>query len=149
MALATALLVLGLVLLLLEILLPGAVLGTCAILSLIASVVVAYMTTDYGTHFLIVTLVTAFCFIVGFVKWFPRSFIAKQFVSTSTSGDIGIDLSELVNQTGPAYTDLHPSGKAFIGDQLVHVVTEGTFIDKDTPIRVVAVEGTRVVVRKK
>jgi len=28
------------------------------------------------------------------------------------------------------------------------VVTEGTMIDKDTPIRVIAVEGNRVVVRE-
>ena len=47
-----------------------------------------------------------------------------------------------------AYTNLRPSGKATIGDERVDVVTEGTMIDKDTPIRVIAVEGKRVVVRE-
>jgi membrane-bound serine protease (ClpP class) len=43
---------------------------------------------------------------------------------------------------------LRPSGNAAIGDRRVDVVTEGTMIDKGTPIRVVAVEGSRVVVRE-
>jgi membrane-bound serine protease (ClpP class) len=35
-----------------------------------------------------------------------------------------------------------------IGDDRVDVVTEGAFIEKDLPIKVVAVEGNRVVVRE-
>ena len=54
----------------------------------------------------------------------------------------------MINQTGSAYTVLRPSGKATIGDQRVDVVTEGAMIDKGTPIRVVTVEGNRVVVRE-
>jgi membrane-bound serine protease (ClpP class) len=42
---------------------------------------------------------------------------------------------------------LRPSGAAVINDKRVDVVTEGPFIDRGTPVRVVAVEGMRVVVR--
>ena len=52
------------------------------------------------------------------------------------------------NQTGSTYTDLRPSGKAVIGEDRVDVVTEGAFIEKDRPVKVVAVEGKRVVVRE-
>jgi membrane-bound serine protease (ClpP class) len=148
MELAIALLVIGFVLMFFEVLLPGLVLGACALLSMIASVVVAYMNTDHGNIFLVITLVSLAVFTIGFVYWFPNSFMGKKLTSTSAVGDLGIDLSELVNQTGSAYTNLRPSGKAVIGDQRVDVVTEGTMIDKDTPIQVIAVEGNRVVVRE-
>ncbi len=148
MYLAIALLLIGLVLMFFEVLLPGMVLGACAILSLIASVALAYANTDYGTVFLIITLVSLVVFTIGFVCWFPNSYMGRKLTSTTAVGDLGIDLSELNNQTGSAYTDLRPSGKATIGDQRIDVVTEGTMIDKDTPVRVVAVEGNRVVVRE-
>ena len=148
MQLAIALLIIGFVLMFFEVLLPGMVLGACAILSLIASVAVAYMNTDHGNIFLVIALVSLAVFAVLFVYWFPNSFMGRKLTSTSAVGDLGIDLSELVNQTGLAYTNLRPSGKATIGDERVDVVTEGTMIDKDTPIRVIAVEGKRVVVRE-
>jgi membrane-bound serine protease (ClpP class) len=61
---------------------------------------------------------------------------------------LGIDLSGLINQHGSAQTNLRPSGTVVIGNRRVDVVTEGTMIDKDTAVRVVAVEGNRVVVRE-
>ena len=148
MELAIALLVIGLVLMFFEILLPGLVLGACAVLSLIASVAVAYSKTAHGTIFLIIALVSLAVFAIGFVYWFPNSYMGRKLISTSAVGDLGIDLSGLINQTGSAYTVLRPSGKATIGDQRVDVVTEGAMIDKGTPIRVVTVEGNRVVVRE-
>ena len=54
----------------------------------------------------------------------------------------------LLDQQGEAFTDLRPSGKANINDQRFDVVTEGVFLEKGDPIRVIAIEGQRVVVRK-
>jgi membrane-bound serine protease (ClpP class) len=47
---------------------------------------------------------------------------------------------------GVASTDLRPSGKARFGERLVDVVSSGDFIEAKTPIRVIEVEGARVVV---
>ena len=148
MEMAIGLLVTGFVLMFFEVLLPGLVLGACAILTMIASVVVAYMNTDHGNVFLIVALVSTAIFTVCFVMWFPKSTMGQKLASSSAVGDLGIDLSGLVNQTGSTYTDLRPSGKAVIGEDRVDVVTEGSFIEKDRPVKVVAVEGNRVVVRE-
>ena len=148
MEMAIGLLVTGFVLMFFEVLLPGLVLGACAILTMIASVVVAYMNTDHGNVFLIVALVSTAIFTVCFVMWFPKSTMGQKLASSSAVVDLGIDLSGLVNQTGSTYTDLRPSGKAVIGEDRVDVVTEGTFIEKDRPVKVVAVEGNRVVVRE-
>ena len=148
MEMAIGLLVTGFVLMFFEVLLPGLVLGACAILTMIASVVVAYMNTDHGNVFLIVALVSTAIFTVCFVMWFPKSTMGQKLASSSAVGDLGIDLSGLVNQTGSTYTDLRPSGKAVIGEDRVDVVTEGPFIEKDRPVKGVAVEGNRVVVRE-
>jgi membrane-bound serine protease (ClpP class) len=47
-----------------------------------------------------------------------------------------------------ALTQLRPSGTANINGQRVDVVTEGGLIERGAEIKVVAVEGTRIVVRQ-
>jgi membrane-bound serine protease (ClpP class) len=142
------LLVVGLALLFFEILLPGLILGICATLTLAASVFVAYMQTEYGHLFLGITVVSITSAVIWFINFFPNTKMGRQLASTSTVGDLGIDFTDLINLTGTAYTDLRPSGKATIGGQRLNVVTEGSFIEKDNSVKVIAVEGNRVVVRK-
>jgi membrane-bound serine protease (ClpP class) len=55
---------------------------------------------------------------------------------------------ELLNGTGVALSQLRPSGTATINGQRVDVVTEGGLIERGTAIKVVAVEGARIVVRE-
>ena len=87
MELAIVLLIIGFVLMFFEVLLPGMVLGACAILSLIASVAVAYSNTDHGNIFLIIALVSLAVFTIGFVYWFPKSYMGRNLTSTSAGGD--------------------------------------------------------------
>jgi membrane-bound serine protease (ClpP class) len=58
-----------------------------------------------------------------------------------------VDRPELLNGIGTAVTQLRPSGVATINGQRVDVVTEGGLIERGTPVKVVAVEGSRIVVR--
>jgi membrane-bound serine protease (ClpP class) len=88
--------------------------------------------------------------ILGTVVWlkvFPETRAAKVFMSHRTVGDINAERPELLNETGTALTPLRPSGTAVINGRRVDVVTEGAMIDRNTPIKVVAIEGMRVVVR--
>ena len=55
-------------------------------------------------------------------------------------------LNDLVGCVGVAETDLRMSGKGRLGGRLIDVVSESEYIDKGTPIRVLEVEGIRVVV---
>jgi len=48
---------------------------------------------------------------------------------------------------GVALTMLRPSGKARFHERVVDVVSEGPFISAETPVTVVAVQGSRIVVR--
>ncbi len=62
--------------------------------------------------------------------------------------DTSLGLESLVGKQGQAATDLRPSGWVNISDQRIFVVTEGEFVTKDAPVKILAVEGNRVVVRK-
>ncbi len=57
-----------------------------------------------------------------------------------------VELEGLEGQTGLAETDLRMAGKARIGGKLIDVVSESEYIDKGTEVRVLQVEGIRVVV---
>lgn len=52
-----------------------------------------------------------------------------------------------VGKQGVAVTILRPSGKARFNEGLVDVVTEGPFIEENSPIEVIEIRGNRVVVR--
>lgn len=53
-----------------------------------------------------------------------------------------------VGDQGVADSALRPAGKARFGQQYVDVVSEGIFIDRGKPVRVVQISGNRVVVRE-
>jgi membrane-bound serine protease (ClpP class) len=98
----------------------------------------------------LVLMIVVFGLIAGTLVWmkfFPDSRVARMFISEKTVGDIGTERPELLDQTGTALTNLRPSGMAIIDGKRVDVVTEGALIERGTPVRVVAVEGMRVVVR--
>jgi len=60
-----------------------------------------------------------------------------------------VDFQDLMGQEGVATTQLTPSGKATIDDQLLDVIAVGEVIERGTPIVVVEVHGNRVVVQAK
>ena len=87
------------------------------------------------------------------VKKLPSSKLWAEFVlhdqSTSRRGFVSAQpRTELVGRTGVVTTELRPSGTAEIDGHPVDVVSEGAFLPKGTSVRVVTVEGARVVVRK-
>ena len=149
MAVVATLIVIGIVLLLLETILPGLIAGALGVLALVAAVVYSFL--NFGPK----TGSTTLLFVVGllgigsilWVKFFPQSAMARLFVSTRTIGNGSFERPELLDQTGVTLTALRPAGTAQINGKRVDVVTEGGFVDKGQPVRVVAVEGMRVVVR--
>jgi len=149
MATVVTFILVGAALLLLETVLPGMIAGIIGFACLIAGVVMAYVNFEAPTAN-IVMLTVVVGVIVGALLWFkffPDSRFAKVFISQRTVGDIGTDKPELLNQTGTALTSLRPSGTAVISGKRIDVVTEGPFIEPGTAVKVVEVEGMRVVVR--
>jgi membrane-bound serine protease (ClpP class) len=149
MAIVVTLLVVGTILLLLETVLPGAIAGIVGFGCLIGAVVLAYVELGPRAGNFVLLLV-AMGLVAGtllWMKYFPLSPVARLFVSQRVVGDIGAEQPELLNQSGTALTHLRPSGTAVIGGKRVDVVTEGPLIERGTAVKVVAIEGMRVVVR--
>ena len=59
---------------------------------------------------------------------------------------IGDDLLKLDGKAGITNTDLRPSGVAIIEGDKYDVVSNGEYIKKDSPIRVVKIEGRKITV---
>ncbi|MBM3829554.1 MAG: hypothetical protein FJ406_03365 [Verrucomicrobia bacterium] len=150
MALVLTLLLAGAILLLAETVLPGMIAGIIGACCLLAGVVAGYREfgLETGNWILIGTLGGLGIGFFLWLKYFPESRIAGLYTSKGVVGDIGTERPELIGQSGMAYTALRPSGVAVIGGQRVDVVTEGALIERGVNIRVIAVEGARVVVRQ-
>jgi membrane-bound ClpP family serine protease len=58
-------------------------------------------------------------------------------------------LSRFIGKEGLTVSHLHPSGIAVIDGHRADVVSSGEFIDKHTPVSVIAVTANQIVVRKK
>jgi membrane-bound serine protease (ClpP class) len=149
MATIITLLIVGAVLIFLETLLPGLVAGITGLGCLLVAIYLGYQDHGFATGNVILAIV---CLGLALGTWawlsfFPDSRFARKFVSQRTVGDLGVDRPELLNGTGTALTQLRPSGVAKINGERVDVVTEGGLIERGTAVKVVAIEGSRIVVR--
>lgn len=148
----------GLVAIFAELLIPAfGLIGLAGLGSVVAAVVFAYSEHGdaLGTVVLATALVTTPLAIFLGLKYFPKTFIGKRLIlSDSFDRDSGYAsytssaYEGLVGKHGRAKTTLRPSGVAEIDGRKQSVVTEGEFIEHDATVRVVRVEGSRVVVRR-
>lgn len=153
-------LIVGLILIMVEIFQPGfGIFGILGLLLCIAGIII-HVAAGNGNPlaqifliiFIIAFVVTAaFLLMLASAKkgWISRS----PFIENSTVLSKGIsegtkDYTNIVNMIGVAITDLRPSGRASIGDQIYDVVTDGFFITKGEGLKVVAVEGIKITVRR-
>ena len=83
----------------------------------------------------------------------PSSKLWKKIILTNTSSTeqgyvSSVDYSQYLNKEGIVLTELRPSGSVEIDGVPVDVVSEGKFISKGEKVRVVKIEGMRIIVRK-
>lgn len=99
------------------------------------------------------SLVAALVFIFILARYLPKTTVFRKFVlSDAEKSDEGFSshsiTQDLVGQEGVALTTLRPSGTAEFNGKRVDVVTESEYVEKGKKIKVIAVEGIRVVVRE-
>lgn len=149
MTLIIVLLIIGAALMFAEIFLPWLVAGTIGLVCLVTAVVLAYAQEGIVTGNIVLGVVVV-GLAAGFgvwLKYFPESRVAGRFISKQTIGDLGVEQPGLLGGTGVTLTQLRPSGMATINGQRVDVIAETGLIERGTPVKVVQVEGSRVVVR--
>lgn len=152
MTLPAVLLCIGLVLIVAELLFPSfGALGLAASLFLIGAIAMAFAeSSSMGIAFLVATAILVPGVIVVGFRLLPHSPFGKLFVSrgfTFTDG-AAVDRRDekLAGHDGVAESFLRPAGTARIDGRRVDVVTRGEPIEAGTRIRVLEVEGNRVVV---
>ena len=151
---ALILLAAGLVLLIAEIFfVPGfGVPGGLGIFAILAALVVASPTPLAAVIELLVALAAS-----AALLWYSlknrktREFWKRFMLSVKLDSAAGFDsadpaLHRFLGQRGRALTTLRPAGSASLNGEKVDVVTRGEFIPAGSPVRVVLVEGVRVVV---
>jgi len=167
--LAIILFVAGIVILVLELFIPSmGVLFVMSTLCIVGSVAVAFF-VNQNTGLIFTGMVLVLIVIgpwVGFQLW-KRSPIGKRMFlgapvtrqeedgeEQSESGDAGLVSTSglkyalLMDQVGKTLTPLRPAGTTDFSGLRVDTVAEGVIIERDHYVRVVFVEGNRVVVRQ-
>ena len=104
----------------------------------------------WGVILLLTALIVTPTVVIGGFKRFPKSFFGRRMILATDQGSVPDEARDVeVGSEGEAITPLHPTGLALIGEKRKSVVTRGEFLDKGTELEVVAVEGARIVVRRK
>ena len=147
-ALVIGLMVAGLILLAIEIfVLPGfGVVGVLGVGAAIGSTYLAYV--ELSPTFAAIAVAAGVVSGLVMMWLLPKTRLGRSMVlTTQTLGtSANPDLVLLVDREGVALTPLRPSGSIEIDGQPVDVVTDGEYIERGSRVRVVLVEGHRVVV---
>ena len=154
LGLGILLLIVGLVAAVLEVFVPsGGILAVGSGASLITSVVLAFrINLMLGVVFLLLIIILLPTALLFGVKIFPATPVGRKIMLRRTqkevvsAGGVDEDLKALDGKTGTTLTRCRPAGMAEIQGQRVNVVAEGTMLEPGIPIKVVRIEGNRVVV---
>ncbi len=144
--------ILGIVFVLLELVLPGAILGIGGVLCLIAAVVLTFV--DYGpmAGMIAVGALLVFGFF-SFGLWmrffhrlpFARNLILEKSISDPSKKAGG---NPLLGQEGLALTPISPSGFVDLSGEKRDVISESGRIEKGARVRVVDVRGPSLFVEE-
>lgn len=151
---ASTLFILGIILLFLEIFVPGGILGGLGVILLsIAIFIVVDSVLQAILYIGGMLLVLGLLILLSFRFSRTRKFWEKFSLSTRQTKEAGYVAPEpsyehYLGKKGVALSQLRPAGVADVDGERLDVVTEGGFIRQGSKIRVIEVEGTRIVVRQ-
>lgn len=146
--------VVGIVLIILEFFVPGGIMGVLGFLAITGSL---FLATDNIVH-MGVSILTAIgiaivtTIIMAKVLGKRMKIFNKIILRDSTSTESGYvsnkNRTELIGLEGITLTPLRPAGTVLIEDERIDVVSEGSFVQKDKKVKIIKVEGSRIVVRE-
>lgn len=148
-----ALFVIGIFLMIMEIFLPGGIVGALGFVSIVTGLVMASYDTQQGLASLGIAVIVTVIVAVLLVKRFGVKGLFNKFILGETQrNEEGYvapkDQRDLLQKEGIALTPLRPAGMVKVDGKRVDAVSVGGFIAAGTPVVVIQVEGTRVVVQE-
>lgn len=144
----------GIFLLILELFLPGGILGLAGAGAIgwsfyISAAHPGWMAASIGIALAACAIASILMTrVLGKKMKFLKRFILTDSTDTKSGYISNRARSELLGKTGVCLTSLRPSGTVLIDDERIDAVSEGTYTDKGKTVRVVKTEGMRVVVRE-
>ena len=144
----------GVLCIVVEMLMPTVgLLAGAGVAAMLYSMVLAMGGNISAVYAMLAAFVLAALIFALIVKKLPSSRLWKKIVlsdaSTTDRGYVSTRTqAELSGRTGVVLTELRPSGTVQLDGVPVDVVSEGAFLPKGTVVRVTAVQGSRVVVRR-
>lgn len=144
----------GIALIGLEMFIPGGIVGTVGVITLVYAIIYVNKSTYYIAFILVISLILAVILYYVNRNIFHKKlmFLDRLVLNDSISTEDGYVASEsrleLLGQKLIAYTDLRPAGVAILDNEKLDVVTDGDFVEKGNKIEVIRVEGMRIVVKK-
>ena len=151
---ALLLLIIGIGLIVAEFFVTGGILGVLGIAAVIGSLFMSgydmvHMSMSIGIAFLIAVILAVILFRrIGMDKGVFRHIVLRDSTATEDGYVSSVNRLELVGLEGNSLTALRPSGLVELNDETIDVVSDGTFVDKGKKVKVIRVEGVRVVVRE-
>lgn len=140
-------------LILIEFFVIGTLLGLIGIIVFGVSILTVSGNPVLYSIFLAVILIMVIIEWVIFVKHKKRKipFLNRLILNDATDKESGYtsfdDRSHLVGEIAVTHTVLRPSGTIRLGDERIDAVAEGSYIPSDVKVKIIFVEGTRIVVR--
>ncbi|WP_420812912.1 NfeD family protein [Peribacillus acanthi] len=150
---ALLLFAIGIVLIVLELFLPGAIWGVLGVTAVLGSLFLASGNIVHMAISILIAIVVSLMVSIIMVKVFGKKmkFLRRIILTDATKTEQGYvsnqNRLDLIGREGLALTDLRPSGTVLFDEERVDVVTEGSFIKKGSKVKVLKTEGARVVVR--
>ena len=154
---AIGLAVAGVLAIIVEMFVPAfGLIGLAGVGAIVASIVTVYRAfgTLVGSIYLGAAIVVLPVLIVLYFKYLPRTFVGRRLIQHGVQDrDKGYSsftaekYAGLLGKDGTALTVLRPVGTVLIEGDKYSAVTSGEFVEKDQPVTVIKVEGSRIVVR--
>jgi membrane-bound serine protease (ClpP class) len=145
--------VIGLLLIVAELFLPGGIIGILGLAAILGSFFLASENIIHMGISIFIAIIISIVASIFMIKVLGRkmSIFKKIILNDSTNTDQGyvsnVNRVELLDKQGITLTQLRPAGKIMIEDEIIDAVSEGAFIQKDQKVKVIKVEGSRIVVR--
>lgn len=144
----------GILLIFLEFFLPGAISGTLGLAALIASLFLAGDNPLYMGISIFISLGISIVLLFIMIKVLGKKMVLfnRMILFETAKKEDGyvsnVNRTDLLGSVGETITMLRPAGTAVFHNERVDVVSEGGFIDQGAKIKVIKVEGVRIVVRE-
>jgi len=144
--------IIGLLLLIVEIFTPGfGIAGGTGLILLILGIILTARTPFEAFVMVVILLLLVSGAVALIMRSVKRGKLSKKLILWSAAKhedgfSTSSDMSALIGKEGVAVTVLRPAGSGKFAEQRLDVVTDGTFIEKGTKIKIVRIEGRRILV---